>query len=100
MKMDDFEREHLRLFAQKIKDKIEELKNITGDCWICDKKTNFWIALLPEKEPDDLGIGIATGSAKTRVAFAPVCKEHNLEDYNIKKKLSFVLSIKAQKLKN
>ena len=98
--MDDFEREQIRLFAQKIKDKVEELKNITGDCWICDKQTNFWIALLPEKEPDDLGLGIATGPAKTRVAFAPICKEHDLEDYETKKRLSWTLSIKGQKLKN
>ena len=96
----DFEKEQIRLFVQTINNKIKELKSITSDCWVCGEKTNFWIALIPEKEPDDLGIGIATGASKTRVAFAPVCEKHDLKAVNTRAKLIEVLRIKGQILKN
>ena len=97
--MTEEDRQSLIKFAEKIDAKIKELRNITDDCWICQKPTNYWISMLPKDEPDDLGLGMPA-EGKARVAFAPVCQEHDLDATNIKAQLIAVLKIKAQKLKN
>lgn len=96
--MNEFEKQQIKEFAKKVNDKIEELKNLTSDCWVCEQKTNSWVCIMPEYDEDGLGFGSQEG--KTRVVFAPVCKEHDLESTNIKAKLIEVMKIKAMKLKN
>lgn len=97
--MTEEDREILSKLAERINAKIKELRNITDDCWICKQPTNYWIAILPENEPDDLDLGMPQ-DGKSRIAFAPVCKEHDYNDTYIRRQLVNVLKIKAQKLKN
>ena len=66
---------------KNIKDKIEELnKTRVGTCWVCDEKVQNWIVLLPDQY-DGLGFG-STGD-KTRIAFVPICSEHDISDPDI-----------------
>jgi hypothetical protein len=97
--MDKIQKEHIKIFAQKIKDKLRELKNSTAiECWICRTKTNQWICLIPENGTDDLGFG--NNGEKMRIAFAPVCNEHDLNDTNVKAEILKMLKIRIQTLKN
>lgn len=70
--------ENLEEFINKLKNKIEELKGLYKDCWICGELTNEWGILMPEKE-DSLGLGYS-GKDTYRIAFFPVCKTHNIDN--------------------
>jgi len=97
--MTEEDRQILINLAERINAKVKELQNITDNCWVCQIPTNNWIAILPETEPDGLNLGVPA-EGKSRIAFAPVCKEHDYDDTYIKRQLVKVLKIKAQKLKN
>lgn len=97
--IEEEEKKKIELFRQKVQVKIEELKNNLCDCWICREETNHWIVLMPENSTDGLGLG-SNNIGMTRIAFAPVCEEHDLEDIDIKEKLVKVLKIKIQTLSN
>ncbi len=93
------EKKKIECFRQKVQARIEKLKNNPCACWLCRKETNHWIVLMPENGPGDLGLGCNT-SGMTRIAFVPVCEEHDLEDIDIKEQLVKVLKIKIQTLSN
>ena len=91
--------EDVRKFADTVKNKIEELnKTLDGNCWLCKKRIKNWICLIPKYDPDDLGFG--SNGNKARLAFIPLCPEHDTEDPDIIKQLQKILVIKNQELKN
>jgi len=94
-----YKKEHIKIFAQKISEKLLELKNSAAiECWICGVKTSHWICMLPKNGTDDLGFGVS--GEKMRVAFAPVCEHHDLDATNVKAQLVQNLSLRIQILKN
>lgn len=64
--------------VERLREALEQLNGTReGKCWICDAITDNWGVLFPERI-DGLGLGVE-GEA-TRLAFFPVCPEHNLND--------------------
>jgi len=85
---------------KRIMDKIKFLnKNLMSECYVCSARTNNWVVLIPENFDDDIGFGKADGT-KTRIVFVSVCKEHNLDDKSIIRKIKNIIQIKSMALKN
>ena len=83
---------------KNIKDKVEELNRTRmSPCWICGEEVQNWIVLLPDQY-DGLGFG-STGS-KTRIAFVPICKHHDIKDESIIKTVKARLQIKKMEMNN
>jgi len=91
--------EEIRKIAESINNKIEKLnKTLDSNCWLCHTSVRNWVCLFPKNGIDDLGFG--SNDNKTRMAFVPLCDDHDISDQDIIEELQRILVIKNQMLKN
>jgi hypothetical protein len=97
--MDESENNELQDALDKIKAKIDDLRQVPAECWICGEITNNWGVIIPEGSPGALGFG-STTDGRTRVVFYPVCSCHDVEDENNKNIITFRLVLKKMEMCN
>jgi len=92
--------EDMERFRDAIENKLATLNGkVEGACFICGETVNYWGVVVPDGDADALGFG-SKDENTARVAFFPVCKEHDVEDITNKAKIRDALILKKKMMSN
>ncbi len=77
-------------FVEHVAKALTELNDREGHCWVCNKTTNFWIIVMPDPDDPTMSLGeieAPPGKSGVRIAFAPVCPEHDADSKEVRRQV-------------